>query len=79
MDFKSRFKNPAFIAGLILSVIMPIALYMGMAVEDITTWGALINMIKGAISNPYLLATVVINVYNTLVDYSTPGVKDCKH
>lgn len=37
INWKVRFKNPVFIAQLVMSVLVPILAYMGLTVEDLTT------------------------------------------
>ena len=38
INWKVRFKNPVFIAQLILSILTPILTYMGITVQDLTSW-----------------------------------------
>ena len=40
INWKVRFKNPVFIGQLALAIFVPILAYMGITVEDLTTWGA---------------------------------------
>lgn len=71
-----RFKNPAFIVSLLIAVLSPILMYTGLNLEDLTTWRALLDVLVGAISNPYCLALVVVSVYNTILDPTTKGIGD---
>ena len=79
MNLKVRFKNPVFIFSLILSILTPILAYLGITVENITTWAKLGEILLNAVSNPYVLGLVIINVYNTLIDPTTKGVKDSEN
>ena len=54
MNWKVRFKNPLFIAQMILAVLTPILAYAGLTVKDLTTWQALGDLLIGALSNPYV-------------------------
>ena len=72
INFKARFKNPIFIAQIILAVFTPILAYAGLTMQDITTWGALGGLIVGALSNPYVLGLVVVSVWNAVNDPTTP-------
>lgn len=75
-NFKVRFRNPVFIAQLILAVLTPILAYAGLTMQDITTWSALGQLLIDAISNPYVLGLVVVSVWNAINDPTTAGVKD---
>lgn len=76
MNFKVRFKNPVFIAQLILAILTPILVYANLTVQDITSWAILGNVLFGAIKNPYVLGTVVVSVWNALNDPTTAGLSD---
>lgn len=76
MNWKVRFKNPLFIAQMILAVLTPILAYAGLTVKDLTTWQALGDLLMGALSNPYVLGLVVVSVFNAITDPTTSGVKD---
>lgn len=71
-----RFKNPQYWFMMGLAVIVPIVSYLGINLQDITSWKMLGDLLLQAISNPYLLALVVINVYNATIDPTTKGIKD---
>ena len=76
MNLKVRFKNPVFIAQLILAILTPILAYAGLTFQDITSWDALGKLLLGAISNPYVLGLIAVSVWNALNDPTTAGVKD---
>ncbi|MEE0559654.1 MAG: phage holin [Bulleidia sp.] len=76
MNWKVRFKNPLFIAQMILAVLTPILAYAGLTVKDLTTWQALGDLLMGALSNPYVLGLVVVSVFNAVTDPTTSGVAD---
>ena len=78
MNWKVRFKNPLFIAQIILAVLTPILAYAGLTVKDLTTWQALGDLLMGALSNPYVLGLVVVSVFNAVTDPTTSGVADSK-
>ena len=66
MNLKVRFKNPVFIAQIILAVLTPVLAYAGLTAQDLTTWSALGDLLMSAISNPYVLSLVVVSVWNAL-------------
>ena len=76
MNLKVRFKNPVFIAQLILAILTPILAYAGLTFQDLTSWDALGKLLLGAISNPYVLGLIAVSVWNALNDPTTAGVKD---
>ena len=76
MNWKVRFKNPVFWAQIVLAVLTPILAYAGLAFEDMTSWPALGKLLLDAISNPYVLALVVVSVWNAVNDPTTAGVTD---
>lgn len=78
INWKVRFKNPQFIIQLIVSIFGPILAYAGITAQDITSWVILLDLIVAAISNPYVLITIVVAVYNAVIDPTTKGVSDSK-
>ena len=78
INWKVRFKNPAFIAGLVLAILTPILSYTGITLSDLTSWSVLGQVLLSAIANPYVLGMVVVSVYNLIIDPTTKGVSDSK-
>ena len=78
INWKVRFKNPVFLAQLVLSVLTPILAYAGLTVADMTSWSALGQILIDSLSNPYVLGLVVVSVWNALNDPTTAGVGDSK-
>ena len=76
INWKVRFKNPVFIAQLILAILTPILAYAGLTVQDLTSWQALGEILLGAIRNPYVLGLIVVSVWNALNDPTTAGITD---
>lgn len=76
MNIKVRCKNWGFWVSIAASVAAPILAYFGISASDITTWGKLGQVLLDAISNPYVVGLVLVNVYNSLVDPTTRGIKD---
>lgn len=79
INLKVRFKNPLFIAQLVMSILLPILSYLGLTVEDLTTWKALWDALLQAVLNPYVLGLVVVSVWNALNDPTTKGVGDSEN
>lgn len=76
MNLKVRFKNPIFIAQLILAILTPILAYAGLTVQDLTSWSKLGEILLGAVRNPYVLGLIAVSIWNALNDPTTEGVKD---
>lgn len=76
INWKVRFKNPVFIANLFMAVLLPIVTYFGLTVQDLTSWSKLGEVLLGALSNPYVLGTIIVSVWNAVNDPTTAGVKD---
>ena len=78
INWKIRLKNPVFYVQLILSVIMPVLAYMGLTLQDLTTWPVVWNVLAQAVSNPYVLGMVIVSVYNAVIDPTTTGITDSR-
>lgn len=76
INWKIRVKNVSFWVSVVISICTPILAYMGLTAEDMTTWSALGNMLLSAISNPYILLTIAVSVYNTIIDPTSTGITD---
>ena len=76
LNWKVRVKNISFWVSIVIAIITPILAYMGLTVQDITTWSALGNMLLGAAQNPYVLMLVAVSVYNAVIDPTTTGITD---
>lgn len=78
INWKIRFKNPQFYFQLAVAIFVPIFAYAGITAQDISSWDILIKLLADALSNPWLLATIVMSVYNAILDPTTTGIKDSK-
>ena len=78
MNLKVRFKNPVFIAQLILAILTPILAYAGLTLQDLTSWTKLGQLLINALSNPYVLGLIAVSVWNALNDPTTAGITDSK-
>lgn len=76
INWKVRFKNPVFWSQMILAVLTPILAYAGLTVQDLTTWGAVWELLAQALTNPYVLGMVVVSVWNAINDPTTKGISD---
>lgn len=76
INWKVRFKNPMFYVQIFMAVLTPILAYMGITAQELTTWAKLGNVLIQALSNPYVLALVIVSVYNAVIDPTTIGISD---
>ena len=76
MNIKVRIKNPVFWVQIVLSILTPIVAYAGITAQDLTTWVKVGEILLLAITNPYVLALVLVSVWNTLNDPTTKGITD---
>ena len=76
INWKVRFANPEFWKQIALAVFVPLLAYYGMNWEDMTTWTAIGNLFVQAVQNPVVVLSVVVSVYNALIDPTTKGMSD---
>lgn len=76
INWKVRFANPVFWKQIALAVFVPLLAYYGMMWEDMTTWAAIGNLFVQAVQNPVVVLSVVVSVYNALIDPTTKGMSD---
>lgn len=78
INWSIRAKNPMFWVQIVMSIFVPILTYMGITVQDLTSWSVVGNALVLAVTNPYVLVMVAVSVYNTIVDPTSTGVTDSK-
>lgn len=79
INWKVRIKNPYFWVQIGIAILMPILAYLGLTVEDLTTWGKVGEVLLKAVSNPYVLGLVVVSVFNAIQDPTTKGLSDSEN
>ena len=75
-NWKIRFKNKVFNFQATASIIVPILAYYGVAPEDLTTWDSLFDVSRAALSNPFIVATIALSLFNAITDPTTPNIAD---
>lgn len=78
INWKVRFRNPMFWFQIFLAVAVPIGAYFGITGSDITSWGILLQIIVDAISNPFVVGTIIVSVFNAINDPVVSGLSDSK-
>ncbi len=76
MNIKVRLKNPVFWIQIALSILNPIFAYAGITAQDITSWAKMGEILLLAITNPYVLALVLVSVWSVCNDPTTKGITD---
>jgi phi LC3 family holin len=76
INWKVRFANPEFWKQVVLAVFVPLLAYYGMNWEDMTTWASIGTLFVQAIQNPVVVLSVVVSVYNAIIDPTTKGIGD---
>lgn len=76
INWKVRVKNPLFWVNVVCAIVLPIMAYLGLEWEDVTTWAAFGNLFIQAVSNPVILVSVVVSVWNAVNDPTTKGISD---
>lgn len=76
INWRVRIKNPAFWVSIAIAIVTPILAYFGLTAQDMTSWGAIWDVIVQAVSNPYVILTVAVSVYNAVIDPTSTGVTD---
>jgi phi LC3 family holin len=76
INWKVRFANPEFWKQIVLAVFVPLLAYYGMMWDDMTTWAAIGDLFVQAIQNPVVVMSVIVSVYNAIIDPTTKGIGD---
>lgn len=76
INWRVRIKNPAFWVSIAIAIVTPILAYFGLTAQDMTSWGVIWDVVVQAVSNPYVILTVAVSVYNAIVDPTSTGVTD---
>lgn len=76
INWKVRFKNKQFWVMVLLAVAAPISAYYDVSGRDLTTWKSLWDLIVSVISNPFVLFSIGVGIYNAIPDLTTVGLGD---
>ena len=76
INWKVRIKNPNFWIHVVISVIVPVMTYFGLTGADFTTWQMVFDTALNAIRNPYVVVSVIVSVWNAVLDPTTAGEYD---
>lgn len=76
INWKARLKNPVWWAEIAAAVVLPMLTAIGLSWEEMTTWSALLDVLKTAIGSPVVLVAVIVSVWNAVTDPTTAGFGD---
>lgn len=78
INWKVRFKNKQFWLMVLLAIAAPISAYYDVSGSDLTTWMSLWDLVVSVVSNPFVLFSIGVGVYNTIPDLTTVGLSDSR-
>ena len=78
INWKVRVRNPQFWLSVVLSFIVPPLAYAGIEFNEVTTWGKFFSVLGSGFANPYVVAMVIVSLYNSISDKTTRGFGDTK-
>lgn len=78
INWKVRVRNPQFWLSVVLSFIVPPLAYAGIEFNEITTWGKFFSVLGSGFANPYVVAMIIVSLYNSISDKTTRGFSDTK-
>ena len=78
INWKVRVRNPQFWLSVVLSFIVPPLAYAGIEFNEVTTWGKFFSVLGNGFANPYVVAMIIVSLYNSIVDKTTRGFGDTK-
>lgn len=78
INWQVRFNrsNITFIVRFVGALLVPILVYLGLELTDITSWPKLFEVLLNAISNPYVVGMTILNAINLIPDPTTTGISD---
>ncbi|MGC9676081.1 phage holin [Staphylococcus warneri] len=76
INWKVRFNNPTAIAQMVVSVFLPVLIYLGLDWQSLTTWASVGHALLDIISNPIAVVLIIVNLYTTMVDGTSTGLSD---
>lgn len=76
INWKVRFRNPMFIAQILIAIFLPMLTYFGFNWSDMTTWSNIINLVIDSFKNPVVLVAIATSLFNAINDPTTEGFSD---
>lgn len=76
INWTVRIHNPVWWAQVVSSIVLPLIVGVGMSWDDMTSWNTLGSTLLTAISNPVVVVSMLVSLWNTITDPTTEGVGD---
>ena len=78
INWRVRFslKNKTFLLRVALA--LPILAYFNLKLEDLVSWGVILDLLGKFFANPYLVGLTIVNILNIIPDPTTAGLSDSK-
>lgn len=78
INWKIRLRNPQFWIAIGVAFFSNLFMMSGVEFSEMTTWGALWDVIVGGLSNPFMFVNLALFVYLATLDPTTTGITDSK-
>lgn len=76
INWKVRLINPVWWAEVLAAFLLPMLAAVGLRWEDMTSWSALLEVLRAAIQNPVTVTAVAVSLWNAVTDPTTTGLGD---
>ena len=76
LNLRIRLKNPVFWVQVLTGIFAAALAYAGLTAADLTSWRAVFDVARQALTNPYCLFLIASNVWAALNDPTTSGLTD---
>lgn len=76
INWKVRFNNPTAIVQMIVSVFLPVLIYLGVDWQSLTTWSSVGHALLDIVKNPIAIVLIIVNFYTAMVDGTSTGPTD---
>lgn len=78
INWKLRLKNPQFWINVGVSTFGIVTAYLGVNVNDLTSWKSVFDLLVEAIKNPVIVVSILGCIWNAINDPTTKGIADSK-
>ena len=76
INWKVRFSNPTAIGQIVVSIFLPVLIYLGIDWQSLTTWASVGHALLDVISNPIAVVLIIVNLYTAMIDGTSTGLSD---
>ena len=73
-----NFKNKTFLLRVAFALALPILAYFNLKLEDLVSWGVILDLLGKFFANPYLVGLTIVNILNIIPDPTTAAISDSK-